>query len=165
MTDIARILKAEIARLARKEAKKYALPLRKRLSGISRTVTEQKRALADLGKRVDLLKKMIEETRPEPVRAAPAKVKKSRVSPRLIKSQRKRLGLNQENFARLLGVSVATIRSWEQGRSSPGGRNLAVFVGIRRLRKTEAYNRLGIRPKRKKSRRRSSRPRRQKQQK
>lgn len=34
---------------------------------------------------------------------------------------RKELGLSQDQFARLMGVSVATLRNWEQGRREPHG--------------------------------------------
>ena len=34
---------------------------------------------------------------------------------------RKHLGLTQDKFALLLGVSAATLRNWEQGRRKPGG--------------------------------------------
>lgn len=34
---------------------------------------------------------------------------------------RRELGLSQEQFARLMGVSVATLRNWEQGRREPHG--------------------------------------------
>lgn len=34
---------------------------------------------------------------------------------------RRELGLSQEQFAHLLGVSVATLRNWEQGRREPQG--------------------------------------------
>ena len=34
---------------------------------------------------------------------------------------RKELGLSQEQFAHLMGVSVATLRNWEQGRREPHG--------------------------------------------
>ncbi len=30
-------------------------------------------------------------------------------------------GLNQENFAQMLGVSPSTLQSWEQGRKKPAG--------------------------------------------
>lgn len=30
-------------------------------------------------------------------------------------------GLSQEKFAKLMGISVATLRNWEQGRRSPEG--------------------------------------------
>ncbi len=34
---------------------------------------------------------------------------------------RESYGLSQEKFARLLGISVATLRNWEQGRRIPEG--------------------------------------------
>jgi putative transcriptional regulator len=34
---------------------------------------------------------------------------------------RARLGLSQEKFAALLGISPATLRNWEQGRRQPTG--------------------------------------------
>lgn len=34
---------------------------------------------------------------------------------------RARMGLTQEAFAALLGVPLATLRNWEQGRRSPSG--------------------------------------------
>ena len=34
---------------------------------------------------------------------------------------RKELGLSQQQFARFMGVSVATLRNWEQGRREPRG--------------------------------------------
>lgn len=34
---------------------------------------------------------------------------------------RRRLGLTQEKFAMLLGISLGTLRNWEQGRRKPEG--------------------------------------------
>lgn len=38
-----------------------------------------------------------------------------------IKGLRQSLGLSQEAFAQHLGVSVSSVRDWEQGRRSPRG--------------------------------------------
>ena len=40
---------------------------------------------------------------------------------------RKTLGLTQEAFARLLGVSFSTVNAWERGRSAPTRDNLEVL--------------------------------------
>jgi putative transcriptional regulator len=41
-------------------------------------------------------------------------------SPPLVKKTRMVLGISQVLFARFLGVSPKTVRSWEQGKSTPG---------------------------------------------
>ncbi len=38
-----------------------------------------------------------------------------------ITAVRKRAGLSQAKFAKLLGVSVRTLQEWEQGRRAPSG--------------------------------------------
>ncbi len=38
-----------------------------------------------------------------------------------VRSIREQVGLPQSRFASLLGVSVRTVRSWEQGRRHPSG--------------------------------------------
>ena len=43
------------------------------------------------------------------------------VEPVHVQAIRKRLGMTQPEFAQLIGVSVATLRNWEQGRRQPHG--------------------------------------------
>jgi len=38
-----------------------------------------------------------------------------------VRAIRRRLGKSQSEFARMIGVSVATLRGWEQGRRQPEG--------------------------------------------
>jgi putative transcriptional regulator len=38
-----------------------------------------------------------------------------------VRSLRKQFGLTQEKFAHLVGISVGTLRNWEQGRRKPEG--------------------------------------------
>src|SRR5262249_923771 len=38
-----------------------------------------------------------------------------------VKAIRRRLGQSQSEFARMIGVSVATLQNWEQGRRRPEG--------------------------------------------
>ncbi len=38
-----------------------------------------------------------------------------------VKAIRRRLGKSQAEFARMIGVSVATLQNWEQGRRRPEG--------------------------------------------
>ena len=38
-----------------------------------------------------------------------------------VKLIRERYGLSQDKFATLMGISIATLRNWEQGRRKPEG--------------------------------------------
>ena len=51
--------------------------------------------------------------------AAPSRVTKFRAVD--VKAIRQRLGQSQTEFARMIGVSVATLQNWEQGRRRPEG--------------------------------------------
>ena len=56
--------------------------------------------------------------------------KPSRVTtfkPTDVKQIRAQLGQSQEEFALMIGVSVATLRNWEQGRRTPDGPALALL--------------------------------------
>jgi putative transcriptional regulator len=44
-----------------------------------------------------------------------------------VKAVRARLGKSQTEFALMIGVSVATLRNWEQGRRVPEGPALALL--------------------------------------
>jgi putative transcriptional regulator len=44
-----------------------------------------------------------------------------------VKEIRARLGQSQEVFALMIGVSVGTLRNWEQGRRTPDGPALALL--------------------------------------
>ncbi|MBK8246694.1 MAG: helix-turn-helix domain-containing protein [Gemmatimonadetes bacterium] len=58
------------------------------------------------------------------------KQKPSRVTvfrPADVKAVRDKLGTSQTEFALMIGVSVATLRNWEQGRRTPDGPALALL--------------------------------------
>ena len=73
-----------------------------------------------------------ELTRQQMARAIPARVRK-----RLMRSRfgsggdvimlRRFVGLSQRLFARALGISVHTLRNWEQGRRQPDGPAIALL--------------------------------------
>lgn len=57
-------------------------------------------------------------------------LKPSRASefrPADVKSVRAKLGTSQSEFALMIGVSVGTLRNWEQGRRTPEGPALALL--------------------------------------
>ena len=58
-------------------------------------------------------------------RAKPSRVTTFR--PADVKAVRAKLGQSQTDFALMIGVSVATLRNWEQGRRTPDGPALALL--------------------------------------
>ncbi len=55
----------------------------------------------------------------------PARITKFK--PADVKALRSRLGQSQTEFALMIGVSVGTLRNWEQGRRRPDGPALALL--------------------------------------
>ncbi len=51
----------------------------------------------------------------------------TRFRPTDVQAIRAKLGVSQTEFALMIGVSVATLRNWEQGRRTPGGPALALL--------------------------------------
>lgn len=47
----------------------------------------------------------------------------------MLKSIRLKMLMSQESFAKYLGVSVCTLRAWEQGFRVPGLKNQVVLMG------------------------------------
>lgn len=57
-------------------------------------------------------------------------MKPSRVfvySPLNVKNLREKANKNQNEFAKMIGVSIGTLRNWEQGRRQPEGAALALL--------------------------------------
>jgi len=55
------------------------------------------------------------------VRGKKAPSRTFRIQSPNVSAIRRHLGLTQEKFAELLGISPATLRNWEQGRRKPEG--------------------------------------------
>ena len=74
-------------------------------------------------------------------------LKTSRLSSRLIRKLRTRLGLSQANLARLLKVSNVSVLSWEHGRTKPAGQNRTALVALRKLGRRDVKRLLSALPK------------------
>ncbi len=67
----------------------------------------------------DLVKSVRQAGRIRRRKARPSRVTKFK--PADVKAIRENLGKSQTEFAMMIGVSVATLRNWEQGRRVPDG--------------------------------------------
>ena len=126
------MIKSEIVRLAKRETRRIALPLRRDLRGLRNLVSQLRQSVSVLDKWATQQKKEMGKGKIS-LEAPPNEVKKSRFSPRLIRNLRKRLGVTQKEMARLAGVTVGAIYQWEQGIFEPRGKKKGILVALRKL--------------------------------
>ena len=136
--NIAQTLKAEIARVSRKEIKAEAQPLKKS-SAIHRSdIDALKRRLADLERKVKALET---SSRKKPKLEADPIGKQIRFSNLRFAALRQKLSLSAADLGLLLGVSGATVYNWESGKSRPRPAQLQAIAVVRgfALKEVEAH--------------------------
>ena len=133
MANVLSALKSEISRLARKEAKQVVAP-------VQRVSANYRGLIAGLRKQIDALQGEVAALR----RAAPKaeKVLASKTEPqgrfwitgKGVRAMRKKTGLTQEKFGKLVGVSVPTIVNWEKVEGKVEIRRKATMARLQELK-------------------------------
>jgi len=147
MPNIMSALKSEISRLAKKEAKQVIAPVKK-------ASANYRGLIAGLRKQVDTLQGEVAALR----RAAPkaekvldaAQAPEGRfwITGKGVKTLRKRMGLTQAQFGKLVGVSVPTIVNWEKVEGKIDIRKKATMARLQEIKgkgKKEVVEILGLR--------------------
>ena len=137
MPNIAAVLKAEISRLAKKEAKAASSKLQRASVQYRSDIAKLKRLIGQQAKEIAALRNQ----QAQPQEAAEPE-DNARFSARSVKAQRTRLGLSASDYGKLVGVSALTIYSWESGKSKPRKAQFDAFVAVRGIGKREAMQRL-----------------------
>jgi len=136
MPNFAGVLKEEIARLARKEAKAQADPMAERLVELRRTVGALRKQVAEMARALAEIKGKVKSD--EIISADnvdEGDVEKSRITGGRIANLRARLGLSRNQMAALLGVNANSIYLWEQGKTRPRAAAKAKLLQLRGLGK------------------------------
>jgi DNA-binding transcriptional regulator YiaG len=146
MPNLSQILKAEIARISRKEVRASVNPLRSANFLLKRTVAALKKKVSVLesgSKRLDAMQNVLQEKTNESTIAQGADAK-IRVTSRTIKALRNKLGLSQDSFALLLGVSGQSVYVMERkgGRLRLRSATLTKLLALRGIGKREAARRV-----------------------
>jgi putative transcriptional regulator len=133
-------LMKELARLAKKELRGISAPILRGLRALRKELDSLEKAIGSLspGSARGLAPR---RTRRAGRRASVPMVGGVRMTPARIRSLRRRLGLSQQNMAKVLGVSAAAVQTWEQGRSKPRGRSRAALEKVAKMSKAEAQAR------------------------
>ena len=130
------IIKAEIARLAKREMRKISVPLGKDVWLLKNMVSQLRKTVSAL-ERITASQEAESKKGKAQLEASPEEVKTSRFSPRLIRSLRKHLGITQNELAILAGVTVGAIHQWESGIFVPRAAKKGVLVALRKLGRRE----------------------------
>jgi DNA-binding transcriptional regulator YiaG len=144
MPNVAKVLKEEIARISRKVAKAAVTSIRKPTVRLRKDVADLKRRLAVLEKANKELQASLAKVEAAQPATPPEQTSRAWISGKGIKTLRKRLGLSQADFARLLGVSMQIVQVWEK---KPGMLTLrkdtkAAVFAVRGIGAREAKKRL-----------------------
>lgn len=113
MSNILKELKAEISRLAKKEAKAVVSPVKKASSTHRALIAGLRKQVVALQKEVAVLKKAV----PSPEKAIQAKTEPEGrfwITGKGVRKLRKRLGLTQAVFGKLIGVTPNAVVLWER---------------------------------------------------
>jgi len=142
MSNVATVLRHEIKKIARREARSATALLRKDNARLKRNVADLKRRVAHLEKEAGRLVPQVARLRKKTVDPEATEVKQARMTPKMIAALRKRLKLSQKDFAKLIGVSPLTVLNWEKGKSSPRAEAKAHLVELRKIGVREARKRV-----------------------
>jgi len=138
MPNIGLVLKEEIARLAKKEARRLLGPVAGQFIELKKTVSELKRKVASLETKVEKLEKKTDGT-PKGIKLPPQeKLEKSRLGSSNISKLRAKLDLSRGEMALLLGVSQNSIFLWEKGDAKPREAAKAKIIALRTLGRRKA---------------------------
>lgn len=138
MPNISSVLKTEITRLSRKEIKSSISPLQKNSSQLKKTISDLKKKISNLESEVKKLQSFHKkEVNAQVSSEMPGKV---RITSKTILAARKKLGLSQNQFAKLLGVSSQAVYIMENkgGKLNLRTNTMEKYQSIKGMGKREA---------------------------
>ena len=136
MNKMETILKSEIIRLTQREVRKVSIPLGRDVRLLKNAASQLRKAVLALERFAAHQQKEISK-REIRLEAPPEEIKKSRFSPRLIRSLRKKLRITQKELAVLSGVTVGAVHQWEVGKFQPKTVKKARLAALRKLTRSE----------------------------
>ena len=116
MPKLAEVLRGEIIRISRREARIATAGIRDAKIKLTKTVADLKRKIAKLQGENRWLVAAEKKRLAQKPQIAPETSKKARLTSKGIRRLRKKLGLSQADLAKLLGASTQTVHMWETKR-------------------------------------------------
>jgi len=145
MSNVVKILKAEIARISKKEARSATQAIGKSNIWLRKTVADLKKRLVLLEKENKRLVATVKKYQvAQPEKTEQEEGMKARFTSRGIRSLRKKLRLSQADFGKLLGSTPHAVYLWEKkiGALNLRDKTKAAILSIRGLGAREAKEKL-----------------------
>jgi DNA-binding transcriptional regulator YiaG len=144
MSDVAKVLKTEIARISKREAKSATQRIAKSNAWLRKILAELKRRVVLLENENKHLLAAMKKYQKESPQKPDEETKKARITSKSIRSIRGRLGLSQAGFAKLVGVTTHAVFLWEnkEGVLSLRANTRRALLSVRGLGAKEAKERL-----------------------
>jgi DNA-binding transcriptional regulator YiaG len=145
MPNLSQVIKAEIARISRREIKAAVTPVKSSTVMLKKTAADLKKRIAvlesDAKRLMAFQSELLAERKSQLARTTD---NKARFTSKGIRALRRKLGLSQDSFAKLLGVSSQAVYIMEHkdGRLSLRSATLANLLSVRGIGKREARARL-----------------------
>jgi DNA-binding transcriptional regulator YiaG len=146
MPDLNKPIREEITRLTRKELKAALQNQNKMNIALKKSLATVKAECAELRREVNAIHKCLPN--PPPVAKTPEvdddKLKRYRPTSKTVKQLRATVGVSQDNFAKLVNVSLSCVRIWERkgGPLQLRDKTKASLFALRTVGKIEAKARL-----------------------
>ena len=143
MPNVASVLKQEIARISKKEAKLVVAPIRKSAVRGWRGVAALKRRIAALEKETKLLRSQM-ASGPAAAAGKAEQAPRARITVKGVRGLQNRLGLTAEEFGKLLGVTSQAVYNWKKGTKALKLRmpTRQALMSLRGIGRREAQRRL-----------------------
>jgi len=145
MPNIAKVLREEVQRLAKRQIRTELSPVRRDNVRLKKSVADLRRQIAALDRTSrELVKKVTPVVASKEIEDATENAAKLRPTSRSLKKLRARLGLTQAQFGKLLGVSGQAVVQWasRDGRIRMRKTTLSALARIQNIGKREASRRL-----------------------
>jgi DNA-binding transcriptional regulator YiaG len=144
MPKLAEVLRGEIIRISRREARVATAGIREAKIRLTKTVADLKRRIAKLQGENKWLVAAEKKRLAQKPQITPETSRKARLTSKGIRRLRRKLGLSQANFAKLLGASTQTVHMWEtkEGPLRLRGNTLASVLSAREMGARDAKRRI-----------------------
>ena len=142
MPNIANVLREEILRLSRKEAKNQTISTKRVGAQHRREIAALKRHIAILQRQVNSLLRRTSKAGASVAEGAHAKGAKHRFVAKGLRSHRARLGLSAGDFGKLVSASAQSVYAWETGKTAPRREQVAKIAAVRSMGKRDALAQL-----------------------